>query len=137
MAVFKEFREFAFKGNVVDLAVAVMIGAAFGKIVEGVVRDVVMPLVGLAIPGGNWRTASITLRAGKDPVRYGDLLGLVIDFFIIAFVLFLVISAINRMKKKPAPTPETRECPACLETIPKAARRCKHCTEVITPVPAA
>lgn len=144
--MFKEFKEFAFKGNVVDLAVGVVIGAAFGKIVAGVVADIIMPVVGLAMPSGDWRTAGITLREGGVPgpegdarLLIGDLGGVVLDFLIVAFVLFLAVRAINRATKKAelpvvAPEPTTRECPYCFETIPKKATKCKACASAVTAV---
>ena len=142
MKILGEFREFISRGSVVDLAVGVIIGAAFGKIVTAVVEDLIMPLVGMVLPSGDWRNAGLTLRAAGDAahpavvVKFGHLLGVAVDFLIVAFVLFLVIQAINRFKDKPAEapaTPTTRDCPACLESIPRHARRCKYCTEVVTP----
>jgi large conductance mechanosensitive channel len=138
----KEFREFAFKGNVVDLAVGVIIGAAFGKIVTALVNDIIMPVVSLVIPGGSWRTAAITLRELDPPgpdgdvrLLVGDLTSVVVDFLIVGFVLFMVVRTMNRVKAKPeaAATPTTRPCPACLEPVALKASRCKFCTSELTP----
>jgi large conductance mechanosensitive channel len=132
----KEFREFAFKGNVVDLAVGVVIGAAFGKIVSALVADVIMPLVSLVMPDGEWRKAAITLREvapdgpdGDVRLMVGNLASVVVDFLIVGFVLFMVVRAINRLKNQPAPAaPNTKACPACLEQVALQAKRCKFCT---------
>jgi len=99
MSVLKEFKDFATKGNVIDLAVGVIIGAAFGKIVSGFVSDIMMPLISPMIPGGDWR--AIELWHG---IKFGNFLGTVVDFLIVAFVVFLFIKAINRSKKKEAET---------------------------------
>ena len=137
MALWEDFKKFAFKGNVIDLAVGVVIGAAFGKIVTALVSDLVMPLVALVMPAGDWRDNGVVLRAGetaKDSVilKYGDFLGATLDFFVIALVLFVLVSKIvkaaeGRIVKRPE-TPAAKECPLCMETIPYAARRCKFCT---------
>jgi large conductance mechanosensitive channel len=134
--MWKEFREFAFKGNVVDLAVGVIIGGAFGKIVSGLVNDIIMPLVSLILPDGEWRKAAITLseRAPDGPegdvrLLVGDLASLVIDFLIVGFVLFLVVRVANRFKHAPPPpSPTSKACPECLEQVALAAKRCKFCT---------
>jgi large conductance mechanosensitive channel len=133
-----DFKKFAFKGNVVDLAVGVIIGAAFGKIVTALVADLIMPLVALAMPSGDWKKDGYVLRHAADPkqdvvLQYGDFLGSVIDFLIIAIVLFLIVSQIvNRVMKKDDPT--TKECAFCLEQIPVKAIKCKFCTsEVAAP----
>ena len=134
--MWKEFREFAFKGNVVDLAVGVVIGAAFGKIVSGLVNDVIMPIVSLVMPNGEWRKAAVTLRElppdgpeGDVRLMLGNLASVVVDFLIVGFVLFLVVRTINRFRAQPAPaTPNTKECPQCLEQVALKARRCKFCT---------
>ncbi len=138
MSVMQDFKKFAFKGNVVDLAVAVVIGAAFGKVITAIVADLVMPLVGLIMPGGDWRTAGVILRHAADPkndavLRYGDFLGATVDFLVVGLVLFAVLyRAIQAQKraeaKKAAEAPATRECPFCLETIPASALKCKSCT---------
>ena len=136
MSLLEDFKKFAFKGNVIDLAVGVVIGAGFGKIVTALVADIVMPFVALLMPAGDWRDNGVVLRAAaieKDQVilKYGDFLGAILDFFVVAFVLFIVVSKIvkaaeGRLGKAAAPT--TRECPYCLETIALGAKRCKFCT---------
>lgn len=130
-----EFKGFALKGNVVDLAVAVVIGAAFGKIISAFVADVIMPLVALVLPSGDWRASGVVLRHAADPkndvmLRWGDLLGAALDFGIIAFVLFVVVSKLLHARKDPA-EPTTKTCPFCLEAIPKAATRCRACTSEV------
>ncbi len=127
-----EFKGFALTGNVVDLAVAVVIGGAFGKIISAFVADVIMPIVALVLPSGDWRASGVVLRHAADPkndvvLRWADLLGAILDFGIIAFVLFLVVSKLLHARQKPT-QPTTKTCPFCLETIPKAATRCRACT---------
>ncbi|MGC3996800.1 MAG: large conductance mechanosensitive channel protein MscL [Anaeromyxobacter sp.] len=120
-----EFREFLLKQNVVALAAGVIIGGAVGKVVSGVVDDVIMPIVGMLLPGGTeWRESVLELAGGQS-IKYGDLLGRIVDFVIIASVVFLVLKAFVR---PPPPGAPTKVCPACLETIPQAARRCRACT---------
>lgn len=139
MAFIEDFKKFAFKGNVVDLAVGVVIGGAFGKIVSALVADLVMPFVALIMPGGDWRTNGIILRHGAKPednvvLKYGDFVGSVLDFFVVALVLFVIVSRIIQAAEqrlaKPLPDapPATKECPACCEAIPVKATRCKFCT---------
>jgi len=120
----KEFREFLLKQNAFALAIGVIIGAAIGKVVSGIVEDVLMPVIGLVLPGGEWRSAQITL-SGQNAIKYGDLVGRVIDFFVIALVVFLLAKA---FLEKPAPT---RSCPQCLETIPAGARKCRACASPV------
>jgi len=123
--VFQEFKAFVSKGNVVDLAVAVVMGGAFGKIVTAMVGGLVMPLVGYVMPQGDWQKLAV------GPFQIGQLLAAVIDFLLIALVVFLVfVKGLGRVIKKPeaAPAPATKTCPECLETIPEAATRCKFCT---------
>jgi large conductance mechanosensitive channel len=127
MKVFKEFKEFINKGNVVDLAVAVVIGGAFGKIVSALVSDVVMPLVNAAVPQGDWRKWEVS----PLHFRVGDFLGTVVDFAIVAFVVFIIMVKIVGTVNRKVVT-ETKQCPECLETVPKAARRCRACTTVLT-----
>ena len=125
----KEFKAFVMRGNVIDLAVAVIIGGAFGKIVSSLVNDILMPLIGLIIGGVDFTALSFTL--GKATVTYGNFINNVIDFIIIAFVIFLMIKAIDNLKKKPAPVvadPITKDCPYCFTAIPIQAIRCPHCT---------
>ena len=125
MSMVQEFKAFVSKGNVVDLAVAVVLGGAFGKIVTAVVSGLIMPLVGLVMPEGDWQKFMV------GPFQVGQLLAAVIDFLIIALVVFVVfVKGLGRMMKKPeeAPAPATKTCPECLEAVPAAATRCKHCT---------
>ncbi|MBX3190092.1 MAG: large conductance mechanosensitive channel protein MscL [Labilithrix sp.] len=131
-----DFRKFAFKGNVVDLAVGVVIGAAFGKIVSALVEDFIMPLVALVMPSGDWRASGIILKQAADPkdnvvLKYGDFLGVVLDFTIVALVLFIVVSKVVKAAEAKLSKPEdptTKDCKFCLEAIPIKATRCKACT---------
>jgi large conductance mechanosensitive channel len=132
MSIVKEFRDFIAKGNVIDLAVAVVIGGAFGKVVSAVVDDLVMPLVGALLPSGDWREFTVS------PLHFkvGHFLGAIIDFLIIAFVIFVVVvKTLGTIKKQvaaPAPAPPpTKQCPECLEAVPVAARRCRACTAAL------
>jgi large conductance mechanosensitive channel len=125
----KEFKAFIMRGNVVDLAVAVIIGGAFGKIVTSLVSDIIMPVIGLIIGGIDFTGLAITIGSAK--VTYGNFINNIIDFLIIAFVIFLMIKVIDNLKKKPAPVlaePTTKECPHCFTTIPIKATRCPNCT---------
>lgn len=126
--MFKEFREFAMRGNVIDLAVAVIIGGAFGKIVTSLVNDVLTPLIGLAMGGVNFSSLAVTI--GEASIMYGAFIQAIIDFIIIAFVIFLIVRAMNRMKgPAPAPAaPTTKDCPHCFTAIPIKATRCPNCT---------
>jgi len=123
----KEFREFAMRGNVLDLAVAVIIGSAFGKIITSLVDDVLMPLIGLVMGGVNFADLSFTV--GAAVVRWGAFVQSIVDFVIVAFVIFMIVRTMNRMQK-PAPVaaPTTKECPYCFSTIPLKATRCPNCT---------
>ena len=123
----KEFREFAMRGNVLDLAVAVIIGGAFGKIIASLVADVLMPLIGLVMGGVNFTDLSFTV--GEAVVRWGAFVQSIVDFVIVAFVIFMIVRTMNRMQK-PAPVaaPTTKECPFCFSTIPLKAARCPNCT---------
>ena len=139
MSFLSDFRSFAFKGNVLDLAVGVVIGGAFGKIVSALVADLIMPTVALVMPSGDWRTNGLVIRHAanaKDDVmlRWGDLLGNVLDFLIVSLVLFVIVSKIvktaeGRLSKSAAPV--TKTCTFCLETVPLAATRCKACTSTL------
>ena len=138
----KEFKEFAMRGNVVDLAVGVIIGAAFGKIVSSLVEDVIMPPIGQLIGKVDFSKLFISLdhktyeslEAAKGAhaatLNYGLFLNTVINFLIVAFCVFLVVKQINRFAAKPAPAaaPTTKDCPQCAMPIPLAAKRCGHCT---------
>ena len=123
----KEFKEFAMRGNVLDLAVAVIIGGAFGKIIASLVNDVLMPLIGLVLGGINFSELAFTV--GEAVVKWGAFVQSILDFVIVAFVIFMIVRAMNRMQK-PAPVaaPTTKECPYCLSTIPLKATRCPNCT---------
>jgi large conductance mechanosensitive channel len=137
--MFKQFRDFIMRGNVLDLAVAVIIGAAFGRIVTSLVSDILMPPLGLALKhvdftnlfvdlsGGNHATLAEAKAAGDVTLNYGLFLNATIDFVIVAFVIFLIIQQANRLKKVPA-APNTKECAYCHTTIPLAATRCPNCT---------
>jgi large conductance mechanosensitive channel len=137
----KEFREFVMRGNVLDLAVAVIIGGAFGKIITSFVNDILMPPIGLLLGGVDFANLFFSLNgqayasladaqaAGAPTINYGVFLNTVIDFLIVALVIFLVVKAANRMKKPaPAATPTTKECPHCFTNIPLKATRCPNCT---------
>ena len=127
MGMWKEWRDFAVKGDVLDLAVAVVIGAAFTKIVNALVEQVFMPLINAVTPGGDWRKLTVTpLNLGLGP-----LLGAVLDFLLVSFIIFIVVVKLRgTLEKKEAAVPTTKTCPECLETIPKEAKRCKACTSV-------
>jgi large conductance mechanosensitive channel len=142
----KEFREFAMKGNVVDLAVGVVIGAAFGKIVDSLVKDVIMPPIGrllggvdfsnlfVALSGGPFPTLKAAQDAGVATLNYGLFINAVINFLIIAFALFMVVKAINTMRREEAaapPPPSSKLCPQCQMEIPLKATRCAHCTSAL------
>src|SRR5579871_4735150 len=127
MGLFQEFKEFLLKQNALAPAIGVIIGAAIGKVVSGIVEDIFMPIIGVAMPGGEWRNAAFTLT-GQNAIKYGDLLGRIIDFTIVSAVVFLVVKLLVHEKKE-APAP-TKVCSECLETIPAAARRCRACTSV-------
>lgn len=133
--MFKEFKEFALRGNVVDLAVGVIIGGAFGKIVSSLVGDVLMPLIGLITGGIN--LSGLAFTVGEATVRYGAFLQAIVDFLIIAFAIFLFVRAFNRLRAKPEPAPvavepTTKECPYCFSTIPIKATRCPYCTSTLS-----
>ena len=131
MSFVQDFKAFALKGNVVDLAVAVVIGGAFGKIVTAFVNDLVMPLVNAMMPEGDWRKWEATSLHFK----IGDLMGTLIDFVIVALVLFVVlVKFMGAVTKKPAvveAAPTTRKCPDCLDEVPLAAKRCRSCTSML------
>jgi large conductance mechanosensitive channel len=125
----KEFKEFAMRGNVMDLAIAVIIGGAFGKIIASLVNDVLMPLIGLLLGGLDF--SGLAFKVGEASINYGLFIQSIVDFLIVAFVIFLLVRAMNRMKK-PAPAapaePTTKECPYCFSTISIKATRCSNCT---------
>ncbi len=132
----KEFKEFAMRGNVADMAVGIIIGSAFGQIVSSLVKDIVMPPIGLALGNVDFSSLAITLRektAGAEAVsiKYGVFINAVVDFIIVAFVMFIVVRQMNRFRKagEAAPAaPATRECPKCCSTIAVRATRCPYCT---------
>lgn len=134
----REFKEFALRGNVVDMAVGIIIGGAFGKIVSSLVNDVIMPPIGLLIGSVDFSRLALKLPvSGEDAepvtINYGLFLNNVIDFVIVAFVIFLVIRQMNRLKRKEAPAaPTTKACPYCTSQIPLAALRCPHCTSELS-----
>jgi large conductance mechanosensitive channel len=132
----QEFKEFLTKTNALALAIGVIIGAAVGKVVSGVVDDVLMPVVGLVLPSGDWRQAKIVLKTVTDAtgkvsesaITYGHLIGTLIDFIFIALVVFLICKALI---KPPPPGPPTKNCPDCLESIAAEARKCKACGSTV------
>jgi large conductance mechanosensitive channel len=135
----KEFKEFIARGNVVDLAVAVVIGAAFGRIITSLVEGVIMPPIGLLLGKVDFSNLFIDISGqrpasladaqlrGLPVIAYGSFLNDVITFLIIAFVIFLIIKAVNRLRAAPPPPPNTKDCPRCLTAIPIAATRCAAC----------
>ncbi len=139
MSMMQEFKTFAMRGSVVDLAVGVIIGGAFGKIVSSFVNDVVMPPIGVLLGGVDFSNLGLTIKeaAGATPavvLKYGVFANTVIDFLIVAFVIFMVIKAMNSMKRQepaPAAAPTTKTCPECSMVIPIAAKRCGYCTSTI------
>lgn len=154
MSLLKEFREFAVKGNVIDLAVGVIIGAAFGKIVSSIVEDLVMPPIGVllgkvkftdlffVVPGQDkpapaQHTLEAYKAAGISTINYGQFVSNVLQFLIVAFIVFLMVKAINKAKnhvQPPAPPsdPTTKQCPYCLSDVPIKATKCKFCTSELT-----
>ncbi|MDA8240321.1 MAG: large-conductance mechanosensitive channel protein MscL [Nitrospiraceae bacterium] len=146
-SVFKEFKEFALRGNVVDMAVGIIIGAAFGTIVNSLVADIIMPPIGLLLGGVDFTNLFAVLREGKVAGPYGSLaaakaagavtlnygvfINTIISFLIIAFAVFLLVRSINKLKRQQVPVPvapATKECPFCMSVIPVKAVRCGHCT---------
>jgi large conductance mechanosensitive channel len=126
----KEFKDFVMRGNVLDLAVAVIIGGAFGKIVSSLVNDVIMPIIGILMGGVSFTSLEATV--GSAVVKYGAFIQTIVDFLIVAFVIFLIVKAANKMKKPaPAAEPTTKECPHCFSTIHIKATRCPNCTSEI------
>ena len=141
MGMIKEFREFAMRGNVVDLAVGIIIGVAFGGIVTSLVNDIIMPPIGLAMGGLDFKDLFIALKptdlttldavkkAGVPVIAYGNFLNTVINFLIVAFAIFLLVKQMNRFKKPVAAA--TKNCPFCATAIPLAAVRCPQCTSTL------
>jgi large conductance mechanosensitive channel len=143
--MFKEFKEFAMRGNVVDMAVGIIIGAAFGAVVKSLVADIIMPPIGLLLGNVDFTNLFITLKAGKVAGPYASLvaaqtagavtlnigmfINTIVSFVIVAYAVFLVIKGINRMQRAPEALPSpTKECPHCASEIPLKATRCPHCT---------
>ena len=145
--MFKEFREFAMKGSVIDMAVGIIIGAAFGTIVNSLVQDVIMPPIGLLLGNVDFSNIFAVLREGKVAgpyasvaaakaagavtINFGVFVNTIISFILIAFAVFLLVRTINRLRRQevaPAPVPTTKECTYCFSTIPIKATRCPHCT---------
>jgi large conductance mechanosensitive channel len=140
----KEFKDFIARGNVIDLAVAVIMGAAFGPIVTSLVNDIIMPPIGMAMGSidfkdmfislgdGSFPTLAAAREAGSPVVAYGMFINAVINFLIVSFAIFLLVKQVNRMKK-PAAAPATKDCPFCLSAVPIKATRCGHCTSELKP----
>ena len=139
----KEFKEFAMRGNVLDMAIGIIIGAAFGKIISSFVADVLLPPIGLLMGGADFSNYFVTIKGAAQPtlaaakaagavtINYGVFINTVLDFLIVAFAIFMLIRQVNRFKKKEEPVPAapaTKECPQCLSVIPLKAKRCAHCT---------
>ncbi len=139
MRLLKDFRDFAMRGNVLDLAVGIIIGAAFGKIVSSMVNDVLMPPIGVLMGGVDFSALGVTIKEATTAspavlLRYGVFVNNVIDFTIVAFAVFLLIQAVNRLqrKKETPAAPTTAPCPHCLMSIPIGAKRCGHCTATLS-----
>ena len=140
----KEFREFIARGNLVDMAVGIILGVAFGRVITSLVTDIVMPPIGLLIGGVDFTNLFIRLagppvttvaaatEAGAVTINYGIFLNALLDFIIVGFVVFLVVRQINRSRRAPAPAP-VRECPYCYSPVAPAATRCPHCTSALQP----
>ena len=141
----KEFKEFAIKGNAVDMAVGIIIGAAFGSIITSLVKDIVMPPISLLTGGLDWsnkfvilrdapdgaavyKTAADAAKAGAVTWNYGNFVTLIVNFLVVAFCIFLLVRSINRMKRPGETAPVSKDCPFCRMTIPIEATRCPHCT---------
>jgi len=141
--VLKEFKEFAMRGSVLDLAVGVIIGAAFGKVVSSLVDDVIMPPIGRLLGHVDFSNLFINLSdkpyeslaaaktAGAPTLNYGNFLNTIISFLIVAFAVFLLVRSVNKWMPKPAPPATTRDCPQCAMPIPVAAKKCGHCTSAV------
>jgi len=148
--VLQEFKKFALQGNVLDMAIGIIIGAAFGKIVSSLVADVLMPPIGLLVgkidfsslflnlSGQDYASLAAAKAAGAPTINYGIFLNNILDFVIVAFVIFLLVKQVNRLKAKEAPAaaPSTRDCPRCLSPVPLKASRCAHCTSDLQPAAA-
>jgi large conductance mechanosensitive channel len=141
MGIISEFKDFAMKGNVMDMAVGIIIGVAFGGIVNSLVKDVIMPPIGMimgginfadmfiALDGKTYATLTAAQAAAAPTINYGLFINAIINFLIVALAIFMLIRQVNAAKKKPVPPePNSKECPFCKESIPKAAVKCSHCT---------
>ncbi len=140
MSMIQEFKKFAMKGNVLDMAVGIIIGAAFGGIITSLVKDVIMPPIGILLGGVDFSSFAFVLKeaAGDAPavsMNYGVFINTIINFLIVAFAIFMLIKGVNKTKKKetapPAAAPTAKDCPECMMSIPIAAKRCGHCTAVL------
>ena len=139
MGMLKEFKEFAMRGNVVDMATGIIIGSAFGQIVGSLVKDVFMPPIGWILGNVDFSNLAFTLKeksvgAEAVTIRYGVFINTIVDFIIVAFVIFMVVKQMNRLQKRAeAPRAEqtTKECPKCWSVIPLKATRCPHCTSAV------
>jgi large conductance mechanosensitive channel len=143
----KEFKEFAMRGNVLDMAVGIIVGAAFGQIVTSFVQDVMMPPIGrlvghvdfsnlfVNLTETHYDTIAAAKAAGAATLNYGQFLNTVINFMIVVFAVFLLVRQVNRLAPKPAPAaaPATRDCPYCLSAVPAKATKCAHCTSELRP----
>jgi large conductance mechanosensitive channel len=139
-AMLKEFREFALKGNVIDMAIGVIIGVAFGKVVTSLVSDILMPPLGLlmgkvdfsslfiSLSGPRYTSLAAAKAAGAPTINVGVFLQTILDFVIVAFVIFVLVKQINRLKRESPASPTIKDCPYCLSNIPIKATRCAHCT---------
>jgi large conductance mechanosensitive channel len=142
----KEFKEFAMKGNVLDMAVGIIIGAAFGKIITSLVSDILMPPLGLLLGNMDFSNMFISLsgkvypsiaaakEAGAATINYGIFINTILDFIIVALAIFLLVRQVNRLKRQPPPAaPNSKSCPYCISAIPIQASRCPNCTSQLTP----
>ncbi len=140
----REFRDFAMRGNLLDMAIGIVIGAAFGRIISSLVGDIIMPPIGLALGGLDFANLFVALRGGPFPsvaaakaagaptINYGIFVITIIDFIIVAFVIFLLVRQVNRMRRQAEAAPTTKSCPYCVSTIPLKAVRCPNCTSELT-----
>lgn len=145
MGMIKEFKEFAVKGNVVDMAIGIIIGGAFTPIVKSLVDDIIMPPIGLLFGGLDFSEYKLVLKEATTAadgtetaavaISYGNFINIVITFLIIAFAVFMLVKGMNRLRREeeapPAPAPTTKDCPQCLMAIPIAATKCGHCTSAV------